>query len=125
MKIRDEIDLEAIAKETLRPGDDLNMQAVKFDHRKIRWSLLPWDALEEVVKVLMFGASKYADRNWERGMDWDRLFDASMRHKIDWWQRGEELASDSHLKHPAHHACNALFLLAYELRNVGKDTRPK
>ncbi|HKE56465.1 MAG TPA: dATP/dGTP diphosphohydrolase domain-containing protein [Pyrinomonadaceae bacterium] len=66
-----------IETESIRPSDDLGKGGVKKDLGKLRWSLLPWDALEEVVKVLMFGASKYADRNWEKGMDWDRVFDGS------------------------------------------------
>lgn len=70
-------------QESIRPTDSLELGGVKKDLGKRRWSLLPWDAVEEVVKVLEFGAQKYADRNWEKGMDWDRLFDASMRHKID------------------------------------------
>ena len=112
------------SNESLRSGDDLNLGGVKKDEGKLRWSLLPWDAVQEVVKVLMFGAKKYDDRNWEKGMDWDRLFDADMRHKIDWWQYRETNASDSNIKHLAHMACDILFLLAYELRNIGKDTRP-
>lgn len=110
--------------EAIRPTDDLQKGGVKKDLGKIEWHLLPWDAVEEVVKVLMYGKAKYSARNWEKGMDWDRLFDASMRHKVDWWQRGEEVAQDSKIRHLAHEACNVLFALAYELRGKGTDTRP-
>ncbi len=110
--------------ETIRPGDNLETGGVKKDLGKLRWSLLPWDALEEVVKVLEFGAQKYDDRNWEKGMNWSRLFDASMRHKVAHWQHGEKDASDSKIPHLAHEACNILFELAYELRGAGKDDRP-
>lgn len=113
-----------MASEALREGDDLVVGGVKKDAGKLRWSLLPYDALEKVVEVLMFGAQKYDDRNWEKGMDWSRLFDADMRHTVDWWQRGETVAPDSQINHLAHKACDALFLLAYELRKVGKDDRP-
>ena len=109
--------------ESLRVGDDINLGGVKKDEGKVRWSLLPWDALQEVVKVLEFGAKKYSDRNWEKGMDWDRLFDADLRHKVDWWQKKEDNAQDSQLHHLAHSVCDGLFLLAYVLRNKGKDTR--
>lgn len=111
-------------KESMRPGDDLEKGGAKKDAGKLRWSLLPWDAVEEVVKVLMFGAEKYADRNWEKGMDWSRLFDAGLRHKVSWWQRGENEAEDSRIHHLAHDACDSLFLLAYALRQAGKDDRP-
>lgn len=110
--------------ESLRPTDDLTKGGVKKDEGKLRWSLLPWDAIREVVKVLMFGAKKYDDRNWEKGMGWDRLFDATMRHNVDWWQFREKEASDSRISHLAHMACDILFLLAYELRGVGDDNRP-
>jgi hypothetical protein len=111
--------------EQLREGDDISKGGVKKDAGKLRWSLLPWDAVEEVVKVLMFGAEKYADRNWEKGMDYGRLFDASLRHKVDWWQKGATVAEDSKIHHLAHDACDILFLLAYELRKQGNDDRPK
>lgn len=110
--------------EMMRPGDDITQGGVKKDEGKLRWSLLPWDAVREVVKVLMFGAKKYDDRNWEKGMDWGRLFDASMRHRIDWWQDRQDKATDSDIHHLAHDACDILFLLAYALRNKGKDDRP-
>lgn len=110
--------------ESLRVGDDPSVGGVKKDEGKLRWSLLPWDAVEEVVKVLMYGCEKYSSRNWEKGMDYGRLFDADLRHKIDWWQKGEAVAEDSRLHHLAHAACDTLFLLAYELRNKGKDDRP-
>lgn len=110
--------------ESLRPTDDVNKGGVKKDMGKLRWSLLPWDAVEEVVRVLMFGAEKYADRNWEKGMEYGRLFDADMRHKIDWWQKGKDKAEDSNIHHIAHAVCDGLFLLAYELRKTGTDDRP-
>lgn len=110
--------------EKLRASDDITKGGVKKDQGKLRWSLLPWDAVEKVVEVLEFGAKKYDDRNWEKGMGWSRLFDADMRHKVDWWQKGEHSAKDSKIAHLAHSACDILFLLAYELRNVGRDDRP-
>lgn len=116
--------IEGCSLEALRAGDDLAKGGVKMDEGKLRWSLLPWDAVEEVVRVLMFGAKKYDDRNWEKGMDYGRLFDACLRHKIAWWQKGETQAEDSKIHHLAHDACDALFLLAYELRSVGTDDRP-
>lgn len=95
----------------------------KDDAEKNRVDLLPFDALEEVAKVLTFGARKYADRNWERGMDWMRVFGGVMRHM--WaWVRGEDRDPESGLLHLAHATCDTLFLLAYALRTVGIDNRP-
>ena len=42
----------------------------KFDTDKLRYELLPPELLEETARVLTFGAVKYADRNWELGMNY-------------------------------------------------------
>ena len=94
----------------------------KADSGKVRWELLPGDALAEVAKVMAFGATKYGERNWEQGMRWSRLFGALMRHSWS-WMKGEELDEETGLSHLAHAACCALFLLTYALRNCGADDR--
>lgn len=95
----------------------------KFDAAKPPIHLLPWDALDEVVKVLALGEKKYGARNWEKGMDWHRLFRAGVGHLKDWFLRkGPD--EESGISHLAHAACCCLFLLAYEIRKVGKDDRP-
>lgn len=103
---------------------DLDKGGVKYDTGKLPWHLLPGDALEEVVKVLDFGARKYRERNWEVGMKWSRCFGATMRHMWAYW-RGEEKDPETGLSHLAHALCCVLFLLAYHLRKVGEDDRPK
>jgi len=95
----------------------------KHDGGKLPWHLLPPDVIEEVLKVLDFGAKKYAPRNWEKGMAWSRPFSALMRHMWAWW-RGEDRDAETGLSHLAHAACCIIFLLGYELRKIGKDDRP-
>ena len=94
----------------------------KDDDNKLPWHLLPPDALEEILRVLQFGAVKYEPRNWEKGMAYSRLFSALMRHCWAWF-RGERLDPETKLHHLAHAACCVLFLLTYELRSIGKDDR--
>ena len=96
----------------------------KDDTGKLPWHLLPGDAIEELVKVLQFGANKYSDRNWEAGMEWSRPFSALMRHMWAWW-RGEDTDKETELCHLAHAGCCVLFLLAYSVRNKQGDDRPK
>lgn len=96
----------------------------KFDSDKLRYELLPPELLEEVARVLTFGAKKYADRNWELGMKWSRPFGALMRHMWAWW-RGEEKDPETGYSHLSHAACCIAFLVSYEARNVGTDDRPK
>lgn len=100
------------------------LEGRKDDTGKLPWHLLPGDALEEIVKVLQFGANKYAERNWEAGMKWSRPFAALMRHAWAWW-RGEQTDKETGLSHLAHAGCCLLFLLAYSVRNKQGDDRPK
>ena len=37
----------------------------KADEGKLRWTLVPWVALEQVVRVLEVGAAEYGDDNWQ------------------------------------------------------------
>jgi hypothetical protein len=42
---------------------------VKHDGGKLDWSLLPVEAIEDVVRVLMHGEQKYSRDNWRRVPD--------------------------------------------------------
>lgn len=98
---------------------------VKFDQDKIRYELLPPELLEETAKVLTFGAHKYADRNWELGMKWSRVFGGLMRHLWAWWNPFVPSTDpETGYSHLSHAACCLAFLIAYEKRNVGEDDRP-
>ena len=95
----------------------------KDDNGKAPWHLLPPDALNEIVLVLEFGARKYGDRNWERGMKWSRPFSALMRHMWAWW-RGEDFDPETGMSHLAHAGCCILFLMTYRGHATGTDDRP-
>lgn len=99
------------------------MSGRKDDTGKLPLHLLPTDALEAVTEVLQFGATKYAERNWEAGMAWSRLYAALLRHLWAWW-RGFDRDPETGLSHLAHVCCCVLFLLAYHLRQAGTDDRP-
>lgn len=95
----------------------------KHDGGKLPLHLLPVDALEAITEILDFGAKKYAPRNWEKGLDWSRVYRAALGHLFKWWANAgpDEETGKSHLWHAG---CCILFLIAYELRSVGKDDRP-
>lgn len=94
----------------------------KDDGGKLPWHLLPYDAVEDIVKVLDFGAKKYAPRNWEKGIVYSRVYGALMRHLVAWWMKengGRD--KETGLSHLAHAGCCVLFLIAFEKRIVGAD----
>ena len=94
----------------------------KFDGTKRRYDLLPYDALEEIIKAFEFGASKYSDHNYLHGTKWSRYWSASMRHLTAWFM-GETIDPESGLSHLAHAGACVLFLITYERRNIGEDDR--
>lgn len=110
---------QASANAELRRALD---EGVKFDDDKLRYDLVPPEAIEGLARVLTFGAKKYAPRNWEKGMTWGRVFGALMRHLWAWW-RGEEKDPETGFSHLDHASCCIAFLQAYEVRHCGTDDR--
>lgn len=102
----------------------MKRKAFKKDLGKLRYDLLPFDALDEVVRVLTYGCFKYSQRNWESGLDWGRIIGSLLRHTSR-FAAGEDLDPETRISHMAHAAANTLFLLTYQLRKVGKDDRSK
>lgn len=94
----------------------------KLDTGKLRHDLLPPDAMGEVARIFTFGAEKYADRNWEKGMDWGRVYAAQQRHMMAFWG-GEMYDPETGMLHTAHATFGTLVLTAYSLRGAGNDTR--
>ena len=95
---------------------------VKHDAGKPRLDLIPFDALNDIGLVLDYGAKKYGERNWEKGMSWGRCFGALLRHLGAYWA-GEDLDPETRLPHLAHAGCCLLFLSAYRVRKAGTDDR--
>jgi len=85
---------------------------LKYDTGKLRWDLLPIDCVEDVVKILSFGANKYGPNNWQ-GVEEDRYYAALMRH-LSASRQGELNDEESGLSHLAHAMCNVVFLLWFE-----------
>lgn len=96
----------------------------KKDFGKARYDLVPPEPLEALAELYGIGAAKYADRDWESGMKWGRVFAAMMRHAWRWW-RGEKYDPVDGQHHLSSVAWCAFSLYAYELRKVGEDNRAK
>lgn len=105
----------------------------KNDQEKVRIELFPAEALFAISQVLTFGAKKYDDRNWEKGMSWSRIFGAAMRHAWAWWAGRNptshnfafgDLDPETKMSHLWHLGCCVVFLITYEERGIGTDDRP-
>ncbi len=98
----------------------IKTEAIKFDEGKPDWSLVPFEALEDMAKVLTFGSKKYSAWNWSEngGFKWTRLIASCLRHLFA-FMRGEDKDPESGISHISHAQCNLLFL-AYYIRNKEK-----
>ena len=95
------------------------MEGQKFDAGKLRWTLLPFKAVKEVVKVLELGAKKYSVDNWKK-ISKERYKDALMRH-VTSYLMGEKNDKESGLNHLAHAICCCLFIIWFDLKQEEQD----
>ena len=103
--------------------ESVTSEGKKDDSGKLRFDLLPALALEDLARIYTYGAEKYADRNWEKGIKWSRVFAAMMRHAWAFW-RGETFDPESKMHHMAHVAWGAFTLLEYMRIRSEFDDRP-
>lgn len=94
----------------------------KYDGGKPRMDLLSSIALEEIAKVMTFGAKKYGDNNWRGGIAWSRVLGALFRHGFS-FLGGEDKDPETGLSHLAHVGCCVMFLLEYEVTRREFDDR--
>lgn len=80
----------------------------RFNQGKLQWHLVPFEALEPMVKVLDYGAKKYALNQWKNGLSLQETLDSLLRHTFALLS-GEVNDSESGLPHIGHVFCNALF----------------
>ena len=82
---------------------------IRLNDNKPKWSLVPQSALLPMVEVLEFGASKYGEFNWAKGLSVKEICESLKRH-LDAFMEGEDYDKESLLSHIGHIQCNALFL---------------
>lgn len=111
-------------KQSLQQTSDSQCEGKKFDGGKVRMDLLPSESLFAVAEVLTFGADKYGEHNWRKGMAWSRLYAAAQRHMVK-WNAGETHDDESGMNHLAHACVNLLMLLSYDKHHPNLDDRFK
>lgn len=97
----------------------MSEKGIKFDGEKPDFSLIPPFALEELAKLLSFGAKKYAPNNWQKVKPKSRYFAAMARHMNQYLQavlsndKAAEYDAESGVHHLTCVACNAMFLMEH------------
>lgn len=97
-------------------------KASRYNSGKLKWSLVDFDSLEDMVRVLEFGANKYSEHNWKKGLKTTEVFESTMRHLVA-YMKGEDLDPESGLPHTGHIMCNAMFLSYMSMFKKDCDTR--
>ena len=91
-----------------------NIKGKKYDQGKTDWSLLPWHEVEQVVRVLMFGAARYGRDDWKhfihKPKNEERYFNAAIRHLVA-WKNGQTNDQETNMHHLAHALCCIMFIL--------------
>ena len=94
----------------------------KYDENKPMWHLLPWEVIEEVVKVLTFGANTYGENDWQAFVSRDknemRYFSAAVRHLCQ-WKKGKIFDDETKYHHLCHAIC-CLFFIVWKDYNIYK-----
>ena len=80
----------------------------RFNEGKPKWSYVHFKSLEPMVRVLEYGAQKYAPDNWKIGLDLDEILESLSRHLFALMD-GEEFDKESGLPHIGHLMCNSMF----------------
>lgn len=102
----------------------MKKQGERENEGKLKWSLVSWSALAPMVRVLMFGASKYDDHNWKRGLKYTEVLESMQRH-MNSFIEGQDNDKESKLSHVGHILCNAMFLSYMFLFRKDMDDRYK
>jgi hypothetical protein len=74
-------------------------------------------AMEELAKVLAWGAKKYAKHNWRKGLSFSETIGSLERH-VAALKRGEIRDPESGCLHSAHMLANAMFLTRFLLQRA-------
>jgi hypothetical protein len=93
---------------------------IKFDKGKQDWTLLPWDEVTDIVKVLDYGAKKYDRDNWQRVPDAVHRYEAAFFRHMVAFMHGEKNDKESGLPHLAHAGCCLLFLAWFDKNKKNK-----
>lgn len=94
------------------------MSFTKYDKDKVRPTLFPVEAIENILPVLEYGAQKYAVNNWRKAVDdpdgMQRYRDAFERHWMEYKKNPVSVDSETGIPHLYHAACNIIFLTSLE-----------
>lgn len=94
----------------------------KKDAGKPRICLVPMEFIEQTAQALGFGANKYGDYNYRKGLKHSRIIDSAFRHLMA-YTKGEDNDPESGLPHLAHCAASIAMLIWMKQHKPELDDR--
>lgn len=92
----------------------MSQSGIKHDNGKLRYDILPVQAIEAITTILTQGCTKYGVDNWKGLKDPEnRYYAALMRHLME-YRKGITSDPESGISHLAHVMVNAMFLMHFE-----------
>lgn len=83
-------------------------KAARFNSEKPKWGLVHYESMEPMIRVLEFGAKKYAPFNWMKPMDTREILESIQRH-VAALMDGELVDKESGISHMGHIQANTMF----------------
>lgn len=103
-KSTNEKDFEKMINSGLKTID----KADRFNEGKPKWSLVHFQSMVPMIRVLEFGARKYAPFNWQKPMDLMEILESMQRHLAALFD-GEVYDKESGISHMGHIQANSMF----------------
>lgn len=102
------------------------MAAVKETKGKMRYSLLPPEAIEMACRGFEAGLAggHHEENDWRNGLEWSKWLDAMMRH-VEAFRRGEDIDHSDGKHHWEGVLATAMIIAAHIKSGLGKDDRVK
>lgn len=99
-------------------------KALRYNDGKLQWSLVHFQSLEPMVRVLEYGTEKYSRENWKKGLDKNEILESMMRH-LTALLDGEVIDAESKQYHVGHIMCNAMFYHYFYVQQMNRALSEK
>lgn len=97
-------------------------QGLKFDDNKPKVHLVLPKFILGMARILTFGAVKYGEHNWKKGIAYSRLISSAQRHLLA-FSDGIDKDEESGESHLLHCAVNLMFLYFFSIFRKDLDDR--
>ena len=95
-------------------------KSLRYNEGKPQWSLVDFKSLEPLVRVMEYGAQKYARENWKKGLDLNQILESMSRHLFA-LMSGEIVDPESGCEHIGHIMANAMFWEYHYIKQCNEE----